>query len=138
APGLRELQSAARLSLRAMRAAEANVRSGSGHYTGLNTNRPRAWRETMKKFELVTDQYIEVLGRKLFRIRALVSFGNVKAGDIGGYVETESNVSQAGNAEVFGDAWVSGNARVFGNAEVSGDAWVFGDAEVSGDAWVFG
>lgn len=56
-----------------------------------------------KKFELTTDNKIH-FGRKLFRIKALVSFGNVKAGDLGGYVESEKNLSQSGNA------WVCGNA----------------------------
>ena len=103
----------------------------------------------MKKFELTTDTKM-FLGRKLFRIKALISFGNVKAGDVGGYIEKEENLSQfgdawvSGNAKVFGDAEVYGNAEVFGNAEVSGnakvsgDAWVYGNAEVSGNAWVYG
>ena len=82
----------------------------------------------------------------LHRIRATRSIPkwNVKKGDIGGWIETEKNLSQDGDAWVFGDAWVSGKARVFGdaqvsgNARVSGDAWVFGNARVSGDAQVFG
>ena len=88
----------------------------------------------MKKFELETESYIEFMGRKLFRIRALTSFGSVKAGDVGGYVEKEENLSQDGNAWVCGDAKVFGDAKVYGNAEVYGNAWVCGDAEVSGDA----
>lgn len=34
----------------------------------------------MKKFEL-TDEHVEVLGKTLYRIRALKDFGNVKAGE---------------------------------------------------------
>ena len=64
----------------------------------------------MKKYELTTDTKI-VLGKKLFRIKALVSFGNVKAGDLGGYVERENNLSHEGKA------WVSGDAKVFGDAK---------------------
>ena len=85
----------------------------------------------MKKFELTTDSKI-LFGRKLFRIKALVSFGNVGAGDIGGFVEKEENLSQDG------DAWVYGNAMVYGNARVSGNAWVYGNARVYGNAWVYG
>ena len=116
----------------------------------------------MKKFELTTESITNAVGKKLFRIKALIDFGDVKAGELGGYVEKEENVSQDGNAwvygnaEVYGDAWVHGNAKVFGNAEVYGDtevygnAWVYdnarvsGNAEVSsnaevyGDAWVHG
>ena len=63
----------------------------------------------MKKFELTTDTKM-FLGKELFRIKALISFGNVRAGDVGGYIEKEENLSQSGNAWVFGDAEVSGNA----------------------------
>ena len=110
----------------------------------------------MKKFELTTEFITNALGKKLFRIKALVEFGSVKAGELGGYAEKEENISQDGNAwvsgdarvygnawvsgdaRVYGDAWVHGNAKVFGNAEVSGDARVYGDAWVHGNAKVFG
>ena len=97
----------------------------------------------MKKFEL-TSEFVTFLGKKLFRIKALISFGNVEEGELGGYVEKEENLSNDGNAwvsgdaRVYGDAWVSGNARVYGDAWVSGNAWVSGDARVSGDAMVSG
>ena len=110
----------------------------------------------MKKFKLTSEFIVDISGVKLFRIKALIEFGNVKAGDLGGYIEKEKNLSHMGNAwvsgnaqvfgnaRVFGNAWVSGDAQVFGNAwvsgnaQVSGNAWVFGDAQVSGNAWVFG
>ena len=78
-----------------------------------------------KKYELVVDDTIAFWGWKLFRIRALISFGSVDAGDLGGYIYIEDNLSQKG------DAWVSGNAKVWGNAKVSGNAEVWGDAKVS-------
>ena len=89
----------------------------------------------MKKFELTTEFITNAFGKKLFRIKALVEFGNVKAGELGGYVEKEGNISQGGNAwvcddaRVYGDAWVCGNARVYGNAWVSGNARVYGNAD---------
>ena len=83
----------------------------------------------MKKFELTTEFITNAFGKKLFRIKALVEFGDVKAGELGGYVEKEGNVSQADNAWVYGDARVYGDAWVSGNARVSGDAWVYGDAD---------
>ncbi len=98
----------------------------------------------MKKFELTSETKINIFGKKLFRIKALISFADVEAGETGGWVEKEGNVNQSGdawvsgNAEVYGDAWVSGNAEVYGNAWVSGDARVFGNAKVSGDAKVYG
>ena len=108
-------------------------------------------KEQQKKYEL-TDEFIEHWsGKKLYRIRALVTFGSVVVGQLGGFVESEKNLDQSllGNAWVFddaqvfddarvyGDAQVSGNAQVFGNAWVFDDAQVFDDARVSGNAQVF-
>jgi hypothetical protein len=83
------------------------------------------------KYELTTETKIH-FGTTLYRIKALTTFGNVEKGELGGFIEKESNLDQ------YGNAWVSGDAKVYGNARVSGDAEVFGDAEVSGDARVFG
>ena len=91
----------------------------------------------MKKFEL-TSEFVTFLGKKLFRIKALISFGNVKEGELGGFVEKEENLDQSGNAWVSGNARVSSNAWVSGDARVSSNAWVSGDAEVYGDARVSG
>lgn len=63
----------------------------------------------MKKYEL-TAEFIEKWGKKLFRIKALISFGSVEAGELGGYVEKEDNLAQDGDAWVYGNAWVCGNA----------------------------
>lgn len=71
----------------------------------------------MKKYEL-TEETVTVYGKTLYRIRAVRDFGSVKAGDLGGYIEKEGNLSHFGNAWVYGDARVSGNARVFDNAEI--------------------
>ena len=115
----------------------------------------------MKKF-ILTDETIEMFGVTLHRIKAVRSFGNVKEGDFGGFVENEENLSQDleawvydnaciyGEACVFGSACVSGSARVYGEARVFDEAWVYdkacvhgeacvsGSARVYGSAWVFG
>ena len=83
----------------------------------------------MKKFEL-TSECIVKFGRTLYRIRALVAFGDVKEGELGGFLEKEENLSQDGNAWVRGSAIVSENATVRGNAIVSGNATVRGYARV--------
>lgn len=51
----------------------------------------------MKKFEL-TNEFITFFGKKLFRIKALIEFGDVRIGDLGGYIEKEDNLSHNGNA----------------------------------------
>ena len=89
-----------------------------------------------KRWEFIPGDEITIApGRTVKRIRALVAidgFG-VSPGDLGGYVESETNLAQ-----VSGNAWVSGNAQVYGNARVYGDAWVYGNAQVYGDARVYG
>ena len=77
-----------------------------------------------KKYELVAEKSIEYFGLKLFRIRALISFGVVSAGEEGGFVESDKNVDQSGNAWVYGDARVSGNAQLLWVSKVGGDLGV--------------
>lgn len=87
----------------------------------------------MKKFELTAESKINIFGKKLFRIKALISFGDVEEGETGGWIEKEENLEQSS-----GNAWVYGNAEVYGNARVYGDAWVYGNVEVYGNARVSG
>ena len=89
------------------------------------------------KYEL-TDETIDVSGTTLHRIKALKDFGNVKKGELGGYVESEYNLSQIGNCWVYGNARVCGDAELCGNAKVYGNAWVYGNAELCGNARVYG
>ena len=89
------------------------------------------------KYEL-TNETKAVNGKNLFRIRALRDFGTVKAGDLGGWVESESNLAQLETCWVYDEAQVSGRAQVYGEAQVSGEARVFGEAWVSGSAQVSG
>lgn len=60
-----------------------------------------------KKFEITEEFIINNSGIKLHRIKALKDFSNVKKCDFGGYVQQERNLSQFGNAWVYGDAQVS-------------------------------
>jgi hypothetical protein len=85
---------------------------------------------------ILTSETKTVNEKTLYRIKALLDFGKVKASDLGGWIEKESNLSQAGNAWVFGDAQMYDNAHVSGSAQVSGNANVFGDAQVFGNAYV--
>ena len=102
------------------------------------------------KYEFTGETKI-VYGCTLRRIKAIVAIGaTVAPGDIGGWIESENNLSMYGNAWVYGDAMVFGdaevsgnvevygNAKVYGNASVYGNAKVYGNASVYGDAWVYG
>ena len=78
-----------------------------------------------KKYEFTTEEK-----NGLKRIKAIRSFGNVLAGELGGFIEKNENLSHSGNA------WVSDNASVFGDASVFGNAWVSDNASVFGNAWL--
>ena len=80
--------------------------------------------EIIKKYELTTNTKMH-MGRTLFQIRAVVSFGSVKKGELGGYIEKEENLSH------IGDAWVFGNISISGDAEISGNVRISDNAKVS-------
>lgn len=107
-----------------------------------------------KKYELVENE------RLCPNIRAIRDFGDVKAGDMGGYIEGEDSLSHAGDCWVYptGIAWhgatVIDNAKVYGaveydaiaqdnsvicqGASVMEDAVVGGDVVLSMGEWVTG
>ena len=91
----------------------------------------------MKKYEL-TDKTKVIADVTLHRIRALIDIPehNVKAGDLGGWIEAERNLSQKGAAWVADSARVMDSARVTDTALVMGSAWVTGKARVMGEARV--
>src|SRR5574344_1474809 len=84
-----------------------------------------------KKYEL-TDETLEWGTHILHRIKALKEFAEVKKGDLGGWVESEYNLSQDGTC------WVYDDAKVFENARISLDAIIYNNAQVFGNARVYG
>lgn len=96
-----------------------------------------------KKYELTSISKV-VNGCTVYRIKALKDFGDVEKGNIGGYIQSEKNLSQEDdcwifdNAKVFGNARVYENARLYDNAIVSRNAIVYGNAKVYGNAEVYG
>lgn len=118
----------------------------------------------MKKYEL-TDKTLVIdtptieggISRTiLHRIRALKDFSSIKNGDLGGWVETEDNLSQEDNCWISDNARISDDAVIFGNARVSNDVVirdkamisgytrlsgnliVFGDTQLTGSVWIYG
>lgn len=79
-----------------------------------------------KKY-ILTDITMEYVGHKLYRIKAVKDFGDVHEGDLGGWVETEDNLSQ------FGNCWIYDNAKVCENANVHGEAIICGGAKIESD-----
>ena len=114
----------------------------------------------MEEKYILTSETLEYKKHILHRIKALKDFGDVKKGDLGGWVEDIHNLSHKGNcwiyddaavyseAKVMGDAEVhddvrvenysivQGNAKVFDDAHLSDHSSVMGDAEVRGSVWV--
>lgn len=84
-----------------------------------------------RKYELLKNDYIIHEGRKLYRIRALRNLACVNKGDVGGYIEKESNLSHEGNC------WIFNNAKVYDNAEILDHAFVYDNAEVYNNAKIF-
>lgn len=91
----------------------------------------------MVKYELVHNESMNISqGTTVYRIRALVDIPkhDIKAGDLGGQIEGEWNLSQDNACWVRGYACVSGSSKVSGDALAAGHAAVDGCAKISGDA----
>ena len=84
-----------------------------------------------KKYELIPSDR-----EGLYRVKALKDFNDVKKGDIGGYIQSENNLSQLGDCWIYDNAIVCGNARVCDDAIVRDDARVFANAQIYGYAKV--
>ena len=77
----------------------------------------------------LTDETKEYYGRILHRIEAVETFGSVEAGEKGGWIEKEANLSQEGLCWVYDNAQVCGDALAYDNAQIRsrGDIfWVTG------------
>ena len=97
---------------------------------------------TGKKYEL-TNETIDFEGRTLYRIRALKSFRfapEVNEGDLGGYVEGEHNLAQAGNCWIYDDAiacdgsYLSGDSYLCGNSIIKDEAKLYDEASLHDSA----
>jgi hypothetical protein len=87
--------------------------------------------EIFEKYKVLKDDYLVLKdGRQVFRIKALRDIHNheidVKAGDLGGYVASEGNLSQMGNS------WIGPGSIVCGRAFVSSE-----DVAVLGNSYVY-
>jgi len=91
--------------------------------------------KVMKKYEF-TGETFEWCGRTLKQIRALRDFGNVKAGDIGGWIEKEKNLSHSGDCWVYDEAIVCDAAVVRGAAAARDFAAIIESAVVKDSAIV--
>ena len=95
-----------------------------------------------KKYELTTETK-EINGHTVYRIKALKSFDTiigrtVNAGDLGGWVESEDNLSQDGKCWLFDDAAGYENSRRYDNSVGYENSRQYGISMQSGDSVQFG
>lgn len=77
--------------------------------------------------------------RAVYPIRALRDFGDVKAGDIGGYIECEDNLSHKGNCWIYdATAVVSGDAQILDNAKIYSDTSIWGNTIIKDNVQILG
>lgn len=89
----------------------------------------------MKKYEL-TSEFITICRTNLYRIKALKDFGDVKRGDLGGFIEKEENLAQEGDCWVYDRAIVKNKARIYDNVRIKNRAIVKDNAKISYDAQI--
>jgi carbonic anhydrase/acetyltransferase-like protein (isoleucine patch superfamily) len=87
---------------------------------------------------MITDETTITIEGTFHRIKALKDFGNVKAGQLGGWIKKKRNLSQKGLCWIDENVMVYDNAKIYGNAIVSGDALVCGDVLICGDVIISG
>lgn len=67
---------------------------------------------------VLTNETKTIHGVVVHRIKAIKDFGNVKKGDLGGWAENESNLSQEGDCWLddytvaYGDLIICGNGKI--------------------------
>jgi len=88
-----------------------------------------------KKYEFTGETSIRIAeGATLHRIRAVRDFGDVKAGDLGGWIESENNLDHEGKCWVYDESAVFGRGRVCNNAKVMNNSSVYDNSLVSDSA----
>ena len=114
-----------------------------GYFTPCASLVAKLEEDSKKKYKL-TDDTIVLKDTTLYRVMALRDFGDVKKGDLGGYISAEVNLSQDGDcwvydqAKVYDGAHITDNAKVRGHAEAYGYCYIMDNADVYGSALVSG
>lgn len=81
-----------------------------------------------KKYKLIESSCAWLYGRPIYRIQALRDFSDVKKGDLGGFVESEGNLSQEG------DCWIYDMAQAMEKSRVEDDACLRDCAKMYGSS----
>ncbi len=90
-----------------------------------------------KKYKLTNNTTRKLFnGKPLYKIKALKDFKTVngilvRAGDFGGYVMSEKNLSQ------YGNSWIDGYSLAYGNAQILDNAVLCGLSKASGNSMIY-
>lgn len=113
--------------LKELETKEEVTESKKYQFTGEETN--------IEYYEIVNcDDY----SRKQKKVVTLKQILRIDNGLIGGWIESELNLSHEGNCFIYDNAIVFGDARVSGNAIVANEAAVYGSAEIKDNVFVGG
>jgi hypothetical protein len=88
-----------------------------------------------KKYKLVKTDKTTLSGQIVYRIKALKDFNDVKKGDLGGYIQTEDNLSHKNNAWVYNGSVVFDDALISGDARIMGESYVYSDVILNFGDW---
>lgn len=87
------------------------------------------------KYELTKEQKVistfVIDPTPVSRIRALRDFGDVKKGDLGGFVQSEKNLRQDGTCWIYDNAVVLQDACVYDDSKIKDNALVYGKANIA-------
>lgn len=91
----------------------------------------------MKKYRILKNDF-KVLSSSLilYRIESLKDFKDVKKGDLGGYIESEDNLSQKGDCWIYDKSFVLSSAKVIDNAIVKNGSVLQSSAIIRNNALV--
>ena len=94
----------------------------------------------MKKYEILMgeENTIEFEGRTLHRIRALKDFKEVKKGELGGFVEKGSNLSQEGGCWIYDDAKAMDDSRIYNNSKMYGNSRIYDNSKMYDNSRMYG
>lgn len=90
----------------------------------------------MNKKYVMTNRTIKHEKVTLRQIRALIDFGHIKKGDLGGYIRSEQNLSQQGLSWIDKGAIVTGTASIENNAYIADEVVVSGNSTVKDYAYI--
>ena len=92
-----------------------------------------------KKYEILMEEKntIRWKGHTLHRIKALRDFGDVRKGELGGFIEKEYNLSHEGNCWIYNNAKAMDNSRLYDNSAMYDYSEISGNSEMHDSSMMY-